>query len=156
MQSDMSDTAQDELALRRLAALYARGADRGEPETFAGVFLPGARLRVYRVPDLETPMTDMTGHEALSKVPGKLTERYTRTFHFLGQSTYDIGADEATGEVYCLAHHLTADAHGGTSYVMHMRYSDTYRRDENGDWKIAERTAEVDWTETRAANPPGR
>jgi hypothetical protein len=150
------ERAADELALRRLAALYARGADRGEPETFAGVFLPGARLRVYRVPDLETPMTDLTGHEALSRVPGKLAERYTRTFHFLGQSTYDIGEDEATGEVYCLAHHLTADAHGGTSYVMHMRYSDTYRREEDGAWGIAERTAEIDWTETRAANPPGR
>jgi hypothetical protein len=156
-----SDRAADELALRRLAALYARGADRGEPETFAGVFLPGARLRVYRLPDLEAPVTDMTGHDALAGVPGKLAQRYTRTFHFLGQSTYEIGDDEATGEVYCLAHHLTADAtdaadgHSATSYVMHMRYHDAYARDEGGVWKIAERTAHVDWTETRAANPAG-
>jgi hypothetical protein len=150
------ERAGDELALRRLAALYAHGADRGEAETFAGVFLPDARLQVYRVPELDDPMTDLTGTSALSRIPGKLAERYTRTFHFLGQSTYDIGDDEATGEVYCLAHHLTADQHGGTSYVMHMRYLDTYRRDDAGEWKIAERTAYVDWTETRAANPPGR
>jgi hypothetical protein len=149
-------SAEDELALRRLAALYAQAADRGQPETFAGVFLPGARLRVYRVPNLEKPMTDLTGREALARVPGRLTERYTRTFHLLGQSTYDIGDGEATGEVYCLAHHLTANEHGGTSYVMHMRYMDTYRRDEHGEWRIAERTAHVDWTETRAANPAGR
>jgi hypothetical protein len=148
--------AADELALRRLAALYARAADRDLPETFAGVFLPDARLRVYRPSDTDTPSTDITGHEALAGVPGKLAGRHARTFHFLGQSTYDIGDDEASGEVYCLAHHLTADPDGGTDYVMHMRYLDTYRRGDDGEWRIAERTAHVDWTETRAANRPDR
>jgi hypothetical protein len=38
---------------------------------------------------------------------------------------------------------------------MHMRYQDAYGRDDHGDWKIAERVAYIDWTETRAANPPG-
>jgi hypothetical protein len=84
------------------------------------------------------------------------TKRYTRTFHFVGQSSYEIGDDEATGEVYCLAHHLTPDRNGGTSYVMHMRYLDTYRRDGGGSWKFADRTAYVDWTETRSADLPGR
>lgn len=153
-----AERAADELAIRRLAALYARAADRGEAETFAGVFLPGARLRVFWPSDTDTPRTDLTGHEALAGVPARLAERYTRTFHFLGQSTYDIGDGEATGEVYCLAHHLTADHQGGggTSYVMHMRYLDAYRRDDRGEWRIAERTAHVDWTETRATDPPGR
>jgi SnoaL-like domain len=148
------DRTADELALRRLAALYAAGADRDGPDTFAGVFLPGARLRVYHLPDVETPVTDIAGHEQLANVPGILRKRYARTFHVLGQCLYDIGDDDATGEVHCLAHHLTADRHGGTSYVMHMRYQDVYGRDDGGDWKIAERVAFVDWTETRAANPP--
>lgn len=151
----MADPSGDELALRRLAALYARGADRGDAETFAGVFLPGARLRVYRLPDRVTPVTDLTGHEALARVPDRLAERYAATFHLLGQSTYEIGDHEATGEVYCLAHHLRDEPEppGVTSYVMHMRYVDAYRRDGRGVWKIAERTAYVDWTETRAADP---
>lgn len=154
----MDDRVGDELALRRLAGLYAGGADRGDGEAFAGVFLPGARLRVYRLPDLERPSTDLTGHDALARVPGSLADRYDRTFHFLGQSTYEIGDGEATGEVYCLAHHLSidGDGDGGTSYVMHMRYLDDYQRDDAGEWKIAERTAHVDWTETRPANPDGR
>jgi hypothetical protein len=162
-QAERGERAADELAIRRLAALYARAADRGEPETFAGVFLPGARLRVYWPSDTDTPRTDLTGQDALAGVPGRLAERYARTFHFLGQSTYEIGDDEASGEVYCLAHHLTAGGSGdtdgtggGTDFVMHMRYSDTYRRDEQGEWRIAERTAQVDWTETRATDPSGR
>ncbi|HEY8527947.1 MAG TPA: nuclear transport factor 2 family protein [Acidimicrobiales bacterium] len=153
--------AADELALRRLAALYARAADRNEPETFAGVFLPDARLRVWRPADTDAPSTDVAGHEALGRIPGRLASRYARTFHFLGQSTYEIGDDEATGEVYCLAHHLAADAEDPsagapaqtTDYVMHMRYLDTYRRDSAGGWRIAERTAYVDWTESRPADP---
>ena len=74
----------------------------------------------------------------------------------LGQSTYAIGDGEATGEVYCVAHHLTPDAHGGTNYVMYIRYEDTYRPDADGVWKFAQRRLRVDWTETRAANPPPR
>jgi hypothetical protein len=149
------DRSADELALRRLAACYARGADRREPETYAGVFLPDGAMRVYRLPDTQKPMTDMVGHGQLARVPGMLAKNYSRTFHFLGQSLYDIGEEEATGEVYCLAHHLSADRHGGTSYVMHMRYEDRYRHDKRHEWKMAERVAWIDWTETRAANPPG-
>lgn len=152
MGPDVDRTA-DELALRRLAALYAAGADGRGAETFAGVFLPDARLVVHRGPDVEAPVTVMTGHDQLAKVPAMLRERYARTFHFLGQSLYEIGDEQATGEVYCLAHHLTVHRHGGSSYVMHMRYDDTYGRDARGDWKIAQRTAFVDWTETRPANP---
>jgi hypothetical protein len=54
------DRAADELALRRLSALYAAGADRRGGETYASVFLPDARMRVYRLPDVDTPMTAMT------------------------------------------------------------------------------------------------
>jgi hypothetical protein len=149
------DRVADELALRRLSARYAAGADRGDGAIYAGVFLPDAEMRVYRLPDVDTPMTEMAGHDQLAQVPGMLGKRYARTFHFVGQCVYEIADGEATGEVYCLAHHLSTDRHGGTDYVMHMRYQDAYRRDERGDWKIAARVAFIDWTETRAANRPG-
>jgi hypothetical protein len=146
----------DELALRRLAALSATAADRGDGETFAAVFLPDARLRVYRLPDRDSPVTDRTGHAELAEVPGVLRRRYARTFHVLGQGLYEIDAEEATGEVYCQAHHLKVDPDGGsTSYVMVMRYQDRYRRDRRRSWKIAQRDAIVDWTETRNVHPPG-
>jgi hypothetical protein len=145
----------DELALRRLSARYAAGADGGSGDTYAHVFLPDGRLRVHRPDDVEGPAPATVGHEALATVPGRLRQRYVRTFHLLGQALYEIGDDEATGEVYCLAHHLAAGSDAHTSHVMHMRYEDAYRRDDRGDWKIAERDAHIDWTETRPADAPG-
>jgi len=39
---------------------------------------------------------------------------------------------------------------------MYIRYEDTYRPDADGTWKFSQRRLRVDWTETRAANPPRR
>ena len=36
-----------------------------------------------------------------------MLEQYDQTFHFVGNTRYEIDATHATGEVYCLAHHLT-------------------------------------------------
>ena len=95
--------------------------------------------------------------ERLARIP-EVIQRYPKTFHMLGQSTYDIGDTEATGEVYCIAHHLTLDEPAGpgtgTDYVMFIRYEDTYRPDGAGAWKFAQRRLRVDWTETRVVNPP--
>lgn len=147
-----SDQVAVHAELRALAERYARGCDQGDGALYAGVFLPDATVRVFRGDD--EPST-MQGVDVLVTVPEKLGH-YDKTFHFLGQSTYEVGDDEATGEVYCLAHHLTADRHGGTNYVMHIRYQDTYRTDGDGRWKIADRRVNVDWTDTRVANAKGR
>jgi SnoaL-like domain len=89
-----------------------------------------------------------------------MIKRYPKTYHVLGQSTYEIDGDVATGEVYCMAHHLTpdpgADPPAGTNYVMFIRYDDEYRAGADGEWRIADRRVLIDWTETRVANPPGR
>jgi ketosteroid isomerase-like protein len=150
-----TDRTADELELRALAARYAIAADQGDNQGYADVFLPDGHLLVYRAPDFDTPATDRTGAEQLAQVPTLLADRYDRTFHFVGQSIYTIGEAVASGHVYCLAHHLSTTEQGGTSYVMHMRYKDEYRRDADGAWRIAERRAEVDWTETRPTNPLG-
>ena len=94
----------------------------------------------------------------MARIP-EIIQRYPKTFHMLGQSTYAIGDGEATGEVYCIAHHVTPDADaspdgGGTDYVMFIRYEDTYRPNGDGAWKFAHRRLRVDWTETRVVNPP--
>ena len=81
-------------------------------------------------------------------------QRYPKTFHMLGQSTYSIGEREAPAR--CTASRTTSRPiqHGGTDYVMFIRYEDIYRRDAEGAWKFAHRRLRVDWTETRAVNPP--
>lgn len=131
-----------------LAARYAAGADRRDPELFISAFLPQGRLRRYEPADAPEPSSDRAGHAALAEVPA-LLGRYARTSHHLGQARYDLDGDVATGEVYCLAHHLTADD-PPLLHVMHIRYVDRYRC-VGGRWGIEDRRVLVDWTEDRPA-----
>ena len=140
--------------LRSLAERYAQGVDRRDVDTFVALFHDDAAIVIHD-PSESTDPRELRGIERLAKVPDAI-QRYPKTFHLLGQSTYDIGDGEATGEVYCIAHHLTPDVHGGTNYVMYIRYEDTYRPDADGVWKFAQRRLRVDWTETRVANPATR
>jgi hypothetical protein len=119
------------------------------------VFHPDARLRAYNPSDNPEPFSDSSGHGALAQRP-KAVARWARTYHLLGQSTYEIGDGVATGEVYCVAHHFApAPGGGATDYVMYIRYHDRYRLGSDGEWRIEDRRALIDWTETRAANPAG-
>jgi ketosteroid isomerase-like protein len=150
-------TSTDESAirheLRSLAEGYARGVDRHDDvDGFVALFHPDAVISIHD-PAESTEPREIRGAERLAKIPETI-QRYAKTFHMLGQSTYSIGDGEATGEVYCIAHHLTPGQHGGTDYVMFIRYEDTYRPGVDGAWKFAHRRLRVDWTETRAVNPP--
>ena len=149
-----ADDAATRQELRSLAERYAQGVDRRDVDTFVALFHDDAAIVIHD-PSESTDPRELRGIERLAKVPDAI-QRYPKTFHLLGQSIYDIGDGEATGEVYCIAHHLTPDVHGGTNYVMYIRYEDTYRPDADGVWKFAQRRLRVDWTETRAANPATR
>jgi hypothetical protein len=140
-------------ALRNIAERYAQGVDRRNRDTFVSAFHPDATLRVHHPTEKEDGINEMRGHDQIGKVTDFI-QVYPKTYHMLGQSTYEIDGDRATGEVYCAAHHLTPDRHGGTNYVMYIRYDDVYRRD-TGEWRIETRRVNVDWTDQRAANPAG-
>jgi len=142
-------------ALRSLAECYASGVDRRDRTTLLGAFHPDATLAVYDPSDAAEPVSRREGHDQIGRIPEYLSV-YARTFHLLGQSVYDIGDGLATGEVYCVAHHLIPNRHGGTDRVMYIRYEDMYRPDAGGAWKIGTRRVLVDWTETHATDPPGR
>jgi ketosteroid isomerase-like protein len=143
------------IALRRLVDGYARAVDRGDAEAFVELFEPDAVLQVFYGSEADGPTTESRGHPALREIPGRLKTRYDRTFHFVGNHMCEVRGDDATGEAYCLAHHLTENAHGGTDYVMLIRYHDVYRRRPGQSWKFAHRRLAVDWTELRTALPPG-
>ncbi len=142
-------------ALRVLAERYAGGVDRRDVARFLSAFHADGRLRVYNPSEADEPVNEMRGHEQIGVIP-EVIKVYPKTYHVLGQSTYEILGDTATGEVYCMAHHLTSDRHGGTNYVMYIRYADEYRAGTDGEWRIADRRVLIDWTEARVANPPGR
>jgi uncharacterized protein (TIGR02246 family) len=147
----MSGLLEDEAAIRRLAALYARAVDRNEPDTLAALFAADAVI--------EGPGFAMHGIEQIRAIPGMLRGMYARTLHQVHQQTVRIEGDSAESETYCSANHL-GDRGGGQAenLVWAMRYLDRLRR-ENGRWVFARRSVVIDWTETRPAQfaspPPG-
>ncbi len=133
--------------LHALSREYAAAADRGDVERFLAVFTVDGALTVPGPP----PRT-LRGHDELAAVPDLLA-RYHRSFHLVGQGTYEpTGEGTARGEVYCEAHHLeldsTDDPGTGTDKVMYIFYLDEYRL-VGPAWQISHRTLDVRWTDHR-------
>jgi hypothetical protein len=82
-----------------------------------------------------------------ARVPSALGA-YRRTFHFVGQQRVDIDGDDATGETYCIAQHLSDRDDGRWNHIMNIRYQDRFRRSAAGR-RFAERRLCVDWVEDR-------
>jgi hypothetical protein len=61
----------------------------------------------------------------------------------------ELDGERATGESYCLAHHLSVDEVGRrTMMIASLRYLDEFVK-KDGVWLFARRRLMVDWTETR-------
>jgi ketosteroid isomerase-like protein len=145
-----SDPMVDRLALSELADRYASAVDRRDIGSFVQLFTDDAELSVHDPAEAEAPSRVRRGRGELSEVP-RLIARYRKTFHFVGNCLYEIDDDAATGEVYCVAHHLIDDPEVVTSRVMVIRYLDNYQRCEDGRWRISRRRVLVDWTEIHPA-----
>ena len=141
----------DRLAIRELVDAYARCADRRDADGQKSLFTEDTRFVVYMDGDGSEPTQELTGREALTPVFENLNT-YSATTHFNGQSTIALDGDGATGESYCLAHHLYTDAGERKLMVASLRYHDTFVKLE-GAWRFAERKLYVDWTETRPSRP---
>jgi hypothetical protein len=143
------EEAADRLAIRELVDSYAHCADRRDAEGQKALFTTDTRFLVYMDGEGSDPTDDLRGRESLTPVFENLNT-YEVTTHFNGQSTVEFAGDHATGETYCLAHHLyTADAERKLM-IASLRYLDTFVK-EDGTWRFAERRLYVDWTETRVA-----
>ena len=138
----------DRLDLRALVDEYALAVDDRDADRFAGVFTPTGVLAIYE-PDEAEPVLTYRGHDELRAVM-KLLESYSATFHLMANHTCRLEGDRATGDVYCLAHHLTEEGGAGRDTLMVIRYRDTYERTERG-WRIAVRDVMRKWTEFHAA-----
>lgn len=143
----------DRLAIRELVDAYAHCADRRDAEGQLALFTPDTRFVVYLDPSAEQPTQELHGRESLIPVFDTLNA-YQATTHFNGQSTVSLDGDRATGETYCLAHHVSVDESGArTIMIASIRYQDLFHRDAAGAWLFAERILLVDWTETRPLHP---
>src|SRR6266478_2380752 len=122
--------AADRLAIRELVEAYAHCADRRDAKG-------------------QTPSQELHSREALAPVFAELN-KYDATTHFVGQSTvFTLTPDRATGEAYCLAHHVRVDGGKHRLMVASLRYLDTFVKID-GAWLFSERRLYVDWIEERA------
>ncbi|MVM33815.1 nuclear transport factor 2 family protein [Spirosoma sp. HMF4905] len=147
-----SNELTDRQSIRALIDAYAHHADRRETQRQADLFTEDAKIEVYPgEPGQHEPITTIQGHQALLAGFADL-KTYDVTQHVNGQHTVVLEGDRATGEVYCLAHHIWIE-HGQRMFmVMGIRYYDTYVRTA-GRWLFAERKLIIDWTDKRPSNP---
>jgi hypothetical protein len=143
------EEAADRLAIRELVEAYAHCADRRDAKGQMSLFIPDTHFAVYMNAKDLVPSQELHSREALAPVFADLN-KYDATTHFVGQSTiFTLTADRATGEAYCLAHHVTV--HDGKRHLMlaSLRYLDTFVKVDHS-WLFAERRLYVDWLEERA------
>jgi len=143
------DEAADRLAIRELVEAYAHCADRRDAEGQMALFTTDTHFVVYMNAKDPTPSQELHSREALAPVFAALNQ-YDATTHFVGQSTlFTLTADRATGEAYCLAHHVTVDGGKRRLMLASLRYHDTFVK-RDGSWLFAERLLYVDWMEERS------
>jgi hypothetical protein len=141
--------AADRLAIRELVEAYAHCADRRDAKGQMALFTADTHFVVYRNAKDSTPSQELHSREELAPVFADLN-KYDATMHFVGQSTIlTLTDDRATGEAYCIAHHLTVEGETRRLMVAYLRYDDTFVKTA-GAWLFAERLLCVDWIEERA------
>ena len=141
--------AADRLAIRELVEAYAHCADRRDANGQMSLFTADTHFVVYMNAKDATPSQELHSREALAPVFAELN-KYEATTHFLGQSTiFTLTEESATGEAYCLAHHVTLESGKRRLMLASLRYLDTFVKND-GSWLFAERRLYVDWMEERA------
>src|SRR5258707_14515424 len=140
--------AADRLAIRELVEAYAHCADRRDAKGQMSLFTDDTHFVVYMNAKDSKPSMELHSREALAPVFADLN-KYDATTHFLGQSTiFTLTDNRATGEAYCLAHHVTVDGGRRQLMIASLRYLDTFVK-ISGVWLFAERPLYVDWIEPR-------
>lgn len=140
--------AADRLSIRELVEAYAHCADRRDASGQMAPFTADTHFVVYVNARDPTPSLDLHSREALAPVFADLN-KYDATTHFVGQSTIlTLTPDRATGETYCLAHHVTVDGATRRVMVASLRYLDTFVKIGEA-WLFSERQLYVDWIDER-------
>jgi ketosteroid isomerase-like protein len=141
--------AADRLAIRELVEAYAHCADRRDAKGQMSLFTNDTHFVVFMNAKDPKPSMELRSQENLAPIFADLN-KYDATTHFIGQSTLStLTGDRATGETYCLAHHVTVDGEKRRLMLASLRYLDTFVK-RDGAWLFAERLLYVDWMEERA------
>jgi len=125
----------DELEIRDLSHRYARAVDRGETDAWRALFSADV---VFQSGD------SVRGLEDVLRIPGDQLRRYRKTLHSVTTQNIVLDGATASGEVYCIAHHIYEDFHQNErlpfdlSHNFLIRYEDDYAR-EAGRWVFTRR-----------------
>ncbi len=148
----LASEAADRIAIKDLVDGYSHNADRREAEKQAGLFTPDGEIEVFQgEPGKNKATALIKGRRDL--IAGFQTlKKYDVTMHFNGQTTIHLNGDSASGETYCLAHHLWVENGQRMLMVMGIRYYDVFVR-VGGQWFFAKRQLIFDWVDKRPSNP---
>lgn len=136
----------DRECLRDLVARYARCVDRREFAELPEIMAPSIRISVFMDPKAAMPAHQMNGIAEIEQA-WQVLHHYDSTFHCVGQQLiFDLGAEQARGETYCVAHHFHSKGGKAQAFLMYIRYQDQFVRID-GRWRFAERVLVVDRTE---------
>ena len=130
----------NERDLRRLAELYAQGADRRDKALWSSIFTEDGLI--------EAPGIRLEGRANIVAALDAMATRYVATQHRVHNQVVQIDGDSAHGETYSTADHVPVDAEPRTVVTWAIRYQDRWRR-ADGRWLFSERRLVIDWTETR-------
>jgi hypothetical protein len=117
---------------------YARCADRKDYAAFADVFCDEAVF--------DFSGTQVTGCAAIQQMMHNL-DKFSRTLHQVYNTLYEVEADSASGETYCVASHLLEVDGRDTKIDMGITYEDRLRRFAGG-WRIEYRKFNLVWSQT--------
>jgi SnoaL-like domain len=139
----------DRLSIRELVEAYAHCADRRDAKGQMALFTKDTHFVVFMDAKSPKPSQELHSREALAPVFADLNQ-YAATTHFVGQSTiFTLTADQATGEAYTLAHHITVKGDSRRLMLASLRYNDSFVK-QDGEWLFSERLLYVDWVDERA------
>ncbi|MGV8858066.1 nuclear transport factor 2 family protein [Rhodoglobus sp.] len=130
------ETLLDELAVRDLSHRYAMALDKNDVEAWRSLF---SRDVVF-----ESGSSLPRGYDDVLRIPEDQLKRYKKTLHSVTTQQINVDGDRASGEVYCIAHHIYEDFHQNErlpfdlSHNFLIRYDDDYVR-EDGHWVFARR-----------------
>jgi hypothetical protein len=75
----------------------------------------------------DKPSIELNRRADLATVFDELN-KYEVTTHFIGQSTVILDGERATGETYCIAHHVSASEGKRTLFIASLRYYDVFAK----------------------------
>lgn len=123
----------DRLELQQLVTDYANAIDARAFDRLDRIFSPDAHIDYTAMGGIAGPYPKIRAWlpEALKPFPAYL--------HFIGNLSFEISGDTATGQVACMNPMVIPNAEGGSDTMfLGLWYFDKYVRTKDG-WRISER-----------------